>query len=490
MKSIQEFYEYQHNIVKLQYVRNLLSWELKTKVPKEANDYLIEIKTQYDAKIFKLKTSDEYSNLLERCLNGSEFQKLDCLMQEFIRKQKRKYDLNKKVPVAFYQEYRKLCDLSSVIWLKAKKENNYQLFKPYLEKLVTMTKQYYTYMYPDKNLYDAMLESYERGVTSEIIDPLFDKLKEKLIPLIKKRQAKIQVFDDYNNDYSVSELMDCATYLLNYIGFDFNRGTLGIFDHASTEKMSCDDIRIVFKQEKNPFKFVSTIIHEGGHALFEQNIKKEISMLDNDEVDLYGLHESQSRFFENILGRNINFWLPIYDDIKKKLHLDCSVQEFCEHLNEIKMTPIRINADELTYCLHIIIRYEIEKALFNDEISVDELPSIWNNKVKEYLNIDVTSDKDGLLQDIHWADGCFGYFPSYLLGNIYDGMFLKAIKRDLGNIDSLLKEGNIKKITDYLIYNIYQYGGTYSSSEVIEKICHEPISVDAIVDYFYEKYDV
>lgn len=257
------------------------------------------------------------------------------------------------------------------------------------------------------------------------------------------------------------------------------------FPHGFTEKMNANDIRIVFKHTTNPINFVSTIIHEGGHGIFEQNISPSLSKYENTTIDnLYALHESQSRFYENMLGRNKNFWIPIYDDVKRILNLDYSLDEFVSLLNNPKCSPIRIMADELTYCMHIILRYEIERDIFKEKINVSEIPEIWNKKSKEYLNIDIKNDSEGLMQDIHWSQGNFGYFPSYLMGSIYSGMFYETIENELGNIDELLKNGEVKKITNYLIDNIYTNGGAYTSSEIINKMCNKEITVKPLVNYF------
>ena len=202
-----------------------------------------------------------------------------------------------------------------------------------------------------------------------------------------------------------------------------------------------------------------------------------------------GLHESQSRFYENMLGRNINFWEPIYDEIKDKLKTKMTLEEYIEYFNNAYPSKIRTEADELTYCLHIIIRYEIERELFDNKITIDELPSAWNKKYKEYLGVDIKEDKDGVLQDMHWADGSFGYFPSYLLGSIFDGMLLELVNEKLGNVDNLLKEGKIKEITKFLNENIHQYGGTYNINEVAKRVCGKELTVEPLIKYFKEKYE-
>mgnify|MGYP004625594641 FL=1 len=480
--------EYQKEIANLEYTSNLLRWELRINAPKKSQNDLINLISYYDEKIFKLKTSDEYGKILNDAIRSEDFNKLEDAEKRYIKNLVRHYKQSKKIPIAFYNEYQKLKNKANLVWERAKKNNDFNTFKPYLNEIIKMTKEYYTYINDsDRNLYDVMLNEYETGVKSELIDKLFEELKVGILPLIPKENMEVK---QISKDYSDEELIKCAKYLLKYIGFDMDRGAIGIYPHGYTEKIGPNDIRIAIRNTDNPINFVSTIIHEGGHGIFEQNIKQNLSQYENTTIDnLYALHESQSRFYENIIGRNKNFWIPIYDDIKKLLSLDIDIDEFVKMLNTPECGPIRVNADELTYCMHIILRYEIEREIFNDSIKVDDVPEIWKKKMHDYLNVDIINDSEGLMQDVHWSEGNFGYFPSYLMGSIYDGMFLEAMEKDLGTINAILKEGRIKEITNYLISNIYENGGAYTSLEIIDKMCNKELSVEPLVNYFKNKYD-
>lgn len=203
-----------------------------------------------------------------------------------------------------------------------------------------------------------------------------------------------------------------------------------------------------------------------------------------------GIHESQSRFYENILGRNKNFWVPVYEQVQQKLLplQNVSLEEFYREINHVRNSFIRTEADELTYCFHIIIRYEIEKAIFRDHVKVEELPALWNAKMQEYLQITPANDAEGILQDMHWSDGSFGYFPSYLLGSIYDGMYLEALEAELGSVDELLAAGRIREITQWLNEKIHWYGSTREPKEVIENVCGREVSARASDSLFENKY--
>lgn len=475
---------YEGKILELQHIINLISWDLRVSTPSGAKDNLIELVGNLESKLFALKTSEEYGKLLKNLIESEEFNSLKEEYKIIIKRVYRGYLKNVLIPNEFYVKFVTFKEKSVSAWEDAKEKNDYKLFEPYLKEMIRLTKEYYGYISKD-NLYDTMLSSYEEGLTQGIIDPLFEELKIKLIPMIKELdREKI----DVKMEYSTDKIMKCAKYILEYMGFSMDKGALGIYPHGFTEKVCKDDVRIAFKETDDVCDFVTTTIHEGGHGIFDQN-SGEYSMyeyLGNDAI--YALHESQSRFYENMLGRNKNFWIPIYENVKKILNIDCDLDTFVDALNVAVPSFVRTEADELTYCMHIILRYEIEKDLFSGKLSTEDLPRVWNDKMKEYLGLEVTNDSEGILQDMHWSDGSFGYFPAYLMGSIYDGMFLENIESVLGNIDDLLSKGEIKKITNYLIENIYQYGGTYTGLEVLNRLGVKEVSVEPLVNYFEKKY--
>lgn len=478
--------KYQKQINEILYTINILNWELKINAPIDSKDDLIKLISKYESRYISLITSKKYETLLLNVINSNDFKKLPTNKQNVIMKVFNNYEKNKKVPKSFLTKYFKLQKTVNISWEIAKEKNDYSLYSKDLKKMISMTKKYYTYINSQDDLYDVMLNEYSLGMTSKQIDKLFNELKEGILPLIPNNN---EVNKNYIKENTKEELISTAKYILNYIGFDNNKGTLGIYPHGYTEKICDNDVRIAFKHSNRPTDFVSTIIHEGGHGIFEQNINPELSIFEDSGLNnLFDLHESQSRFYENILGRRKSFWIPIYNDIKKMLNLDLTLDEFIKELNTPQCSLIRTEADELTYCMHIILRYEIERDIFKDKLKVTDIPKVWNQKMKEYLHIEVKKDSDGLMQDVHWSEGSFGYFPSYLLGSIYDGMILEQVEKDIGNIDSILEQGNIKDITNYLIKHIYINGGAFSSSEVIHNLCKKEISAKPLISYFQNKY--
>lgn len=478
---------YLNEIGQLRYLVTILRWEMDTQAPKKSFDYLINVSTKYEMEIFNKLTSEDYIDLIEDLVNSDEFSSLSIEEQIYINDLKEDYYKFKKVPNDFYEEFCKLKNNSLNSWVDAKENNDYEKFKPFLKEVIEYTKKYYKYIYPDSdNLYDCMLNEYEKGIKSEFIDKLFEELKVELIPIVKNLKEKN--VSKVENVLDNSKFILFAKFLLDYIGFDNSRGSLGIYTHGYTTKFNNNDERITFSNRDNPLDSISTIVHEGGHGIFDQNIGDNLSKYGTYDVNKYALHESQSRFFENILGRRKSFFIPIYDEIKKYLNIDLTLDDFVNCFNNAHPSLVRTEADELTYCLHIIIRYEIEKEIFNGNIDLDKLPEIWNNKYQEYLGLSSSDYSHGILQDMHWSDGSFGYFPSYLLGSIFDGMLIDIINKEVGDIDKILSEGRIKEITKFLNNNIHRFGGAYNINEVSNRVCKKDLEVSPIIRYFKDKY--
>ena len=485
---MKEFIDYLNQINDNKSMLIMLMWEIDTKVPKDSIDYYSELYTKIEKKIFEMSTSDKYIELLDKAINSDEYKSLEEHKRLYYLHLKEEYEKNKRIPKEFFEEYSKQKLKSRQSWAEAKDKNDYNIFKDDLEKIINMSKELFGYIYPDSNnVYDDMLSEFERGIKSKDIDPLFEELKKEIIPIIKN--LKPIELKDIKQEYNKSELFDISGYLLDYIGFDNDKRELGFYPHGYTSKISKNDCRIAFKETNDIIDVATTMIHEGGHGIFELYCEKDFDELNYVEVPLLALHESQSRFYENILGRNINFWIPIYDDFKKKAKLDFSLDEYMKYFNNAKRSLIRTEADELTYCLHIIIRYEIEREIFNGSIDLNKLPEIWNQKYKEYFDIDVKNDSEGILQDMHWSDASFGYFPDYLLGSIFDGMLLEKINEDLGDVDTILREGRIGEITDYLNKNIHRYAGSYNIFETCKKVCNKEMNIKPLVKYFKNKYE-
>lgn len=491
-KTLDEFQAYLDKMNQLNHVTTLLYWDMRTNTPKMGFEGHANALTYFSTENFTMGTDEKLRELLDKLAEPEEFEQLDDVMKFTVTRMKRDIDKEKRIPKDFFESYVKEQAESEHAWEEAKNASDFSVFAPHLEKMIEMTKQKCAYTDPGKEVYDVLLDQYEEGMDSATIDRLFEELKKDLIPLVKKILAAKQPDDSkFEGSYDINAQRELQWKLLEYIGFDRDKGTVGETEHPFTLNFSHNDVRVTNHFYPNEaINAMFSAIHEGGHAIFEQNVNPAYDGTPAGSCSYMGVHESQSRFFENILGRNKNFWVPIYGEVQELLpkFKEISLDEFYHEINHVRNSLIRTEADEVTYCFHIILRYEMEKAIFRDNVPVSKLPELWKEKMQEYLQITPKNDAEGILQDMHWSDGSFGYFPSYLLGSIYDGMYLDEIEKELGDVDKILAEGRIKEITHWLNEKIHVYGSTRLPKEVIANVCGKEVSAEPLVRYFTKKY--
>lgn len=493
-KLLEELKEYLNKRNQYEHVCTLLYWDMKTGTPKLGQAGHVEALTHFSSESFAMSTSEKLGELLDKLAEPGEFEELDDTWKFIVKHMKKDFDRNRRIPAELYTAFVQAQAESGNAWEEAKEASDFSLFAPHLQKMIDMTREITGYTDPGKEIYDALLDQYEEGMDSATIDRLFEDLKKELIPFVKailaKQQPENKAFSQYFDPDAQKKVQDM---LLDYMGFRQEAGSVGETEHPFTLSFSSKDVRVTnHYYENDPLSSIFSAIHEGGHAIFDQNVNPEYDNTVAGSCNYMGLHESQSRFYENILGRNKNFWIPIYDRLGELLPAfkEISLEDFYREINHVKNSFIRVNADEVTYCFHIILRHEMEKAIFRDQIPVEELPALWNQKMQEYLQITPANDGEGILQDMHWSDGSFGYFPSYLLGSIYDGMFLDTMREELGDVDQLLRDGKIGEITKWLNEKIHWYGSTRKPKEVISTVCGREVSAEPLIRYFKEKYAV
>ena len=473
-------------------IQTLLDWDLYTQTPAGGYDDMADSFGFTSTKCFSLSTDPEFISLLEKLNEPEEYSALDEGMQYTVRTMLRDLKKEQRIPGEFVRKMAEAQSASRKAWELAKRSSDFSLFAPHLQNMIDMVRQRCEYTDPGKDCYDVLLDQYEEGMTAAEIDRVFEELKEGLLPMLEAilsrpyRDAGIQ-----NGFYPVPAQKKVQRLLLEYIGFDFGRGCTAESEHPFTLSFSRDDVRITNHfHENDPLSAMFSAIHEGGHAIFCQNVSPALKGTDADDCCYMGIHESQSRFFENILGRRKSFWIPVYQQIQemlpdlKKIPLD----DFTAEISHVRNSYIRTEADEVTYCLHIILRYEMEQEIFRNHRKADELPELWNRKMQRYLHILPENDSLGILQDMHWSDGSFGYFPSYLLGSIYDGMFLETLEKDLGSVDAVLAEGRVKDITHWLNEKIHRYGSLRLPKDTIRQVTGKELSAGPLLDYFRRKY--
>ena len=493
-ETLHGFKELVHRIKYYNEALSVLFWDLRTGAPKKGVPGRAKVIGMLSTEAFRLSVSEEMEGYLTYFEQKENHDKLDKIYKAVVQECRKEFDRSRKIPADMYRDYVILTSEAESVWEEAKNTDNFPLFSPYLEKIVDFNLKFVELWGYEGNKYNTLLDYYEPGMTVEKLDRIFAQLKERIVPLVQQIKDSNRQPDDsmFFRSYFAPEKQEAlGLMILDKMGYNFDAGRLDVSEHPFTIGMTPGDIRITTHYYPNNFSSaLFSSIHEGGHALYEQNISEELEGTPLSTGTSMGIHESQSRFWENIVGRSYNFWSCYFEDVKKEFpeeFKDISLDDFYKAINKVEPSLIRVEADEVTYNLHIMIRYEIEKALINKEISVADLPSVWNEKMKEYLGVVPNNDKDGVLQDVHWSGGSFGYFPSYTLGNIYSAQIYNAIRKQF-DIDELVKKGELIKIKDWLAENIHKHGKLLTPAEILESVTGEEINTQHLIDYLENKY--
>lgn len=472
--------------------QSLLEWDSET----IASDGGVEERSIVSGEIaeiyFNAFVNDETRVLLEELNERKE--ELDPVTSAKVFLYNRKFDNIAKIPVKDYTDYQVLVSKSYSAWEKAKNSKNFSIFAPFLSEIIKYQKKFIKLRGKDGHPYNTLLDDFEPGITVEILDEFFSKLRKSIVPLVQKvRDKQNNDIDFINQKFDVEKQEEFSKYIMPKLGFDTSRGMMTTSAHPFTLNLSRNDVRITtnFKEDDITNSIFSTI-HETGHAIYEQNIDENFGLSALTAGVSMGMHESQSRFYENNLGRNINFWnvnFPVIKEMYEKELKGITVKEWYRAINHVKRSLIRIEADEVTYPLHVMVRYEIEKMIFSENIDVDKLPDIWNNLYEEYLGIRPENDAEGILQDVHWSGGAFGYFPSYALGSAYAAQFEYAMRKDI-DVDKALENLEMDEIKEWLRDKIHKYGSSKMPSEIIKEATGETFNSSYFIEYLYNKYEI
>jgi carboxypeptidase Taq len=498
--SYKKLMEKVKDLLTLQSATAIIQWDMETMMPPKA----IGIRSQQLALLSRIEhrmsTDTEIGRLLEEIMRSSEYEKLDLVQKRNVYLIKKHYDEQTKLPEELVAEIAKQQAIAVDVWKKAKAAKNFSLFKPELEKLVELEKKAAEILMKVKETatpYDALIDIFEPKMTARTITKVFNELREGLISLLKKcetapKQPDVSIL---RRKVSIDVQRKISKALAEIVGYDIESkeagGRIDETEHPFTTGYY-DDVRITTHYYQDNFaSSIFSVLHEAGHAIYEQNLKKEWMFQPIGTACSSGFHESQSRFVENIIGRSREFWdyfLPKLKEITGALLSDVDLDTFVHAVNQVKPSKIRVEADEVTYGLHIIIRFAIERDLFADKIRVKELPEIWNKNYEEYLGVKIENDSEGVMQDTHWASGLFGYFPSYALGNIYSGLILAAMEKDLKNWREQIAKGNFKEVKMWLVKNVHSHGNLYDPEDLIRIITGKELSVKPYLKYLNEKY--
>ena len=406
----------------------------------------------------------------------------------------RDFSLAKKLPSEFVKRLARECSLAQQIWAEAKANSDFNTFLPNLKTIVSLKQEEAQHLGYRESPYDALLDRYEPGSTASALKPLFETLKARLVPLLNRVTASSVTIDDrmLYRPYDTTRQLEFGRSLLTAMGYDLTKGRLDLSAHPFTTSFHPSDVRVttrVYERELPACLF--SCIHEGGHGLYDQGLDPALYGTPLGESLSLGIHESQSRLWENCIGHSRPFWRCFYPLLQQTFPdqlSDVTVEQFYAAINRAKPSLIRVEADELTYNLHIMLRFEIEQDLIEGRTRVEDLPEIWNEKMKRYLGIVPERDAEGLLQDVHWSLGAFGYFPTYTLGNLYSVQFCEHARREIPDFDAHIEAGRLVVLKQWLNQNIHRWGRTFTADQLARRVIGMPLSPEPFLAYLETKY--
>lgn len=478
-------------IADINYSSAVLQWDQEVYMPVKGAGYRAQQLATLAGISHELSTEQELGTLLEK-LHADK--SLGIKETANVLESLRVYKQNKKYTTDFVIELNKTVSESFVAWQEAKAKNDYSLFKSKLQKLIELKRKECELLGYEEHPYDAMLNLYEPGLKTSFLTQLFADVREKLVPYVKNILSKPQpenkfLFTHYDKD----KQWHFGIELLKQMNYDFESGRQDISTHPFTTNFSATDVRVTTRiSETDLFEMIGSCVHEGGHALYEQGLPSDDYGLPSGEYLSLSIHESQSRLWENMVGRSLAYWKCNYPRLKEifpEQLKDISVEQFYKAINTVKQSLIRTNADELTYHFHVMIRFEIERDILSGKLNADDLPAVWNAKYKEYLGIDVPSDSKGVLQDVHWSHGSFGYFPTYSLGSFYASQFFHFAGKEIPGLQHQIEKGDLMPLLVWLREKIHCHGRTVLSDELCKNITGEVLNFNYFFNYAKAKYD-
>ena len=492
MASYQLFIEKVKEIHKIGAIQGHLGWDQETIMPPKGAGARSEILSWLAKEQHARVTAPDFGEMIAQLETSND---LDENQAANVRELRRRYDKAVKLPSEFVAKYALARSQALVAWQEARAASDFSMFQPHLEKLVEMTNQKIDYYGVDTTRYDVLLDEYEFGMKVSDYDPLFAGLKSRLVPLLQNimEAKKINPDPTLPNDiiFPVEAQTEFCKLVSNAMGFDFEAGRMDASTHPFSAGLWPGDTRFTTRfDEQDPFSCLYAVMHETGHALYEQGLDANHSFTPRGDAVSLGVHESQSRFWENQIGRTPAFWKVVLPWFKQQFpnSPEWTPDELNKIANCVEPGFIRVEADEVTYNLHIMLRYELEKKIFNENLSVKDIPSTWNQMFNEWFGLEVQEDRLGCLQDIHWSMGAFGYFPTYTLGNLYAAQLLEAMSQEIGDVDQIIETGDWSPMLDWLRPKIHLQGSKLTPSELIEQATGVPPTPQPFIDYVESKY--
>lgn len=488
---LQELRDLDHKIHRLAAVQATLEWDQETNLPSSAIDERSEQLALVEGLVHEWQTSPTLGALTEELSQATFTSDAD---RALVRLHRREFVRSSKLPQALVERQARLVGVAQPTWARARKQNDFGLFAPHLTKLVEVAREKADLLGWKDHPYDALLEEYEPGTTSAEVKAVFDGLEAGVSSLVKRLAARPQVRHDFLSRFYPRATQDrLGRQIASDLGFDWDAGRLDVTTHPFCTTLGPRDVRITTRYDENFFNMaLYGIIHETGHALYEQGIDPRYGASLLGSGTSLGIHESQSRFWENFIGRSRPFvdrYFPDFRQAYPESLGDVDADTFYRGINLVEPSFIRVEADEVTYSLHILLRFRLEMALLDGSLQAADVPGAWNSEFTQLFGITPPDDAQGCLQDVHWAMGGLGYFPTYTLGNLYAAQFRDALKKALPDADALVRKGQFSPILDWLGTNIHVHGRVYPAGELCRRVTGHSLDPQHFLTYLHEKYE-
>ena len=475
-------------------IENVLEWDERTKMPPAGGEYRAEQAAYLSGLVHQKQTAPQVGEWLDQLLDSPLAADPHSDSGAVIVNLKRDYDKKTRLPQALVEELTRTGVRGQQGWAEARQASDFAKFQPLLEQMVALKRQEAAALGYDATPYDPLLDDYEPGESTANVTRVLAELRDALTPLVQaigesSQRPEVSIL---SRSYPVAAQESFGKQVAAQIGFDFRAGRLDVTDHPFCTGLGPGDVRITTRYDEHAFSdALFGILHEAGHGIYDQGLPREYFGLPTGEAVSLGIHESQSRMWENQVGRGQAFWEHFFPQARAAFSDslgDVELPAFYAAINDVRPSLIRVEADEVTYNLHILIRFELERALLEDDLSVGDLPTAWNEKYASYLGIRPTNDAEGVLQDVHWSAGLFGYFPTYALGNLYAAQFFAQAKRDLGDLESAFRRGDFSPLRDWLRRHIHSQGRRYTAAQLVERVTGAPLTHEALIDHLTGKF--
>jgi carboxypeptidase Taq len=480
----------------LGHIAELLGWDQETMMPAKGVDWRGYQQATLSGIIHERLTAPRLGDLLaslaDAAAEGSS--PLSDAERGLVRELKRSRDRAVKLPTRLVKELAEATTQAVATWQRAREQSSWASFQDDLTRVVELKRQVAEAVGYQAEPYDALLDEYEPGLTAAQVGAMFERLRADTVALLDRIRGAGRQIDrsPLEREYPVDRQWQFGETVLGWMGFDFEAGRQDKSAHPFCTSLGPGDVRLTTRlHERDLAQALFGSMHEGGHGLYEQGIGKDVQRTPIGQGVSLGVHESQSRLWENCVGRGLPFWrfaLPKLAELFPEQLAGVEVEQFWRAVNRVEPSLIRVEADEVTYNLHILMRFEIERRLFKGEVAVADLPALWNEAMRQTLGVEPPNDREGVLQDIHWSFGLVGYFPTYTLGNLYGAQLWAAIGRDLPDRDAAIERGELRPILDWLRERIHRHGGTYLPADLIERATGEPPNPRYLTEYLTAKY--